>query len=152
MDGLQRLLALEDIRQLVAKYSHFRDALHLEPLAALFAPDALCDFGRHFGGPVSGRAAIRAHFEKSMRTNGGLPFSTLHTISTHHIEMLSPDRAEGRCFLVDFITQDRDNPLKYLIVYDDAYVRHEGRWLFARRTLEMIWPHNDGTQRLPGQA
>jgi hypothetical protein len=151
-DGLRRLLATEEIRQLTVKYSHYRDGLHLEKLVNLFAPEGVCDFGQRFGGVVAGHDAIRRHFEKSMKTNGGLPFATVHAISTHYLAFVSEDRAEGRCFLIDFISQDRDNPLKYVIIYDDAYVRIDGAWKFAQRTLEMVWPHNDATRRLPGDA
>ena len=152
MDPLQRLIAIEDIRQLAARYAHFRDGLHLDALVDLFAPDAVCEFGEKFGGAVIGADAIRRHFAKSMTAYGeGLRYGTLHVTTTHHIEIESADRASGRCFLVDFITTDRTQPLKFLIVYDDAYTRIDGAWKFARRTLELIWPENHGTQRLAGQ-
>ena len=148
MEGLQKLLALEDIRQLAVRYSHYRDGLHLDKLADLFHEDGVCDMGPRFGGKREGRKAIRAHFEGSKTIGGGVPFGTVHTISTHDIAFFSPVRAQGRCFLVDYITQEEANPMKLVVAYDDEYTSVDGVWKFSRRTLEMLWPHNDGTARL----
>lgn len=151
MEGLERLLALEEIKRLAVRYSQYRDGLHLDELADLFTDDAVCEFGARFGGDVVGRTAIRRHYEGSKTIGGGTPFGTLHAISTHWIEFTAPDRAEGRCYLTDFVLDTTENPLKYLILYDDDYRLDAGRWRFQRRRLEMVWPHREATQRLLGK-
>jgi hypothetical protein len=151
VEGLEKLLALEEIRTLAVRYSQYRDGLHLDELASLFAEDAVCSFGERFGGDVVGRSAIRRHFDGSRHIGGGVPFGTVHAIGTHWIEFSAADRAQGRCYLIDFTTDTRDNPLKFLILYDDQYVRAEGRWLFQHRTLRMIWPERNGTPWLVDQ-
>lgn len=150
MEGLEKLLALEEIRTLAVRYSHYRDGLHLDELADLFAEDAVCEFSERFGGNVVGRAAIRRHYDGSKHIGGGVPFGTLHAISTHWIEFTGPDSAEGRCYLTDFVMDTPDNPLKYLIIYDDDYRRIDGAWKFQRRRLEMMWPERDVRARLLG--
>ncbi len=152
MEGLGRLLAIEEIRTLAVRYSHYRDALHLDELANLFADDAVCSFGQRFGGDVVGRTAIRRHFEGSKHIGGGVPFGTLHAISTHLIEFTGPDAAEGRCYLTGFVMDTGASPLKHLILYDDKYTRIDGRWLFKHRTLQMVWPERNATARLHGAA
>ena len=152
MEGLEKLLAIEEIRTLVVRYSQYRDGLHLDELANLFASDGVCAFGPHFGGDVVGRTAIRRHFEGSKHIGGGAPFGTLHAISTHWIEFTGPDTAEGRCYLTDFVMEAGASPLKYIILYDDDYARIDGRWLFRRRALQMVWPEQNATARLLGAA
>lgn len=149
IDGIEKLLALEEIRTLAMRYAHYRDGLHLDKLASLFAEDGVCEFGDKFGGRIVGRPAIRRHFEGSKSIGGGVPFGTLHAISTHWIEFFDRDRAEGRCYLIDFITTNAD-PLAYLIVYDDDYRRIGGEWKFQRRRIEAMWPHRDIRARLLG--
>jgi hypothetical protein len=152
LHGVDKLLALEDIRQLAVRYSHFRDMLYLDELAGLFAEDAVCEFGERFGGNVVGRPAIRRHFEGSKHIGGGKPFGTMHAISTHWIEFKDAETAEGRCFLTDFVLNSKDNPLKYLIIYDDGYRKVDGEWKFQRRSLQMVWPDWDGYARMLGQV
>lgn len=152
MEGLEKLLAIEEIRTLAIRYSQYRDGLHLDELADLFADDAVCSFGPRFGGDVVGRVAIRGHFEGSKHIGGGVPFGTLHAISTHWIEFTGSGAAEGRCYLTGFVIDTGASPLRHLILYDDKYARIDGRWLFKRRALQMVWPEPNATARLPGAA
>lgn len=151
MTDLERLVAIEDIRTLAMKYSHYRDALYLDELANLFAEDGSCEFGARFGGTVNGRAAIRRHFDGSRHYGGGRPYGTVHAISTHWVEMTGENTAEGRCYLTDYVC-DTDEPLKFVIIYDDSYIRIDGTWKFQCRRLEMIWPDNATTARMPGEG
>lgn len=152
MEGLDKLLAIEEIRTLVVRYSQYRDGLHLDELAKLFADDAVCAFGTRFGGDAIGRVAIRAHFEGSKHIGGNVPFGTLHAISTHWIEFTGPGAAEGRCYLTGYAMDASASPLKHLILYDDKYACVDGRWLFKRRALQMVWPERNASARLLGAA
>ncbi|AJE47854.1 nuclear transport factor 2 family protein [Celeribacter indicus] len=152
MDPLSRLVAIEEIRSLAIRYCHFRDQLQLDEMADLFEEDAIYEFGELFGGTVVGRPSIREEFERSRQIGDGLPFATLHTISTHWVEMLDEQTAEGRCFLTDFVFGTEENPLKALVIYDDVYAFTNGAWKFRKRTLHAIWPQRNAAVRVLGKT
>mgnify|MGYP000883513661 FL=1 len=102
---LNKLLSLEAIRNLRIQYCHFLDTNRMDELAQLFTDDAICFVDR---AGWQGREAIRnglsqAFAEYDAQHRGTYPF--LHSISNHWIEILSEDRAEGRCYLTDFVTE-----------------------------------------------
>jgi hypothetical protein len=63
-------------------------------------------------------------------------------VSNHWVEILDEDRAEGRCYLTDFVTQrpTGDSPLLLLGVYVDEYRRVQGEWLISSTRLDVVWP------------
>jgi len=151
MDDVARLLETERIRKLAALYSHNFDRLDLEPLVGLFTDDAVCEFSG--GKPLVGREAIRAHYIRSFDKWGKQgPFSTMHAVTNHWIELTGPERAEGRCYLIDFnITDPTVNPLVFLGVYDDEYHKVGGEWKIHQRRLEFAWPPRSTTAGAPGR-
>jgi hypothetical protein len=149
---LQRLNDIEDIRKLRIQYSHFLDTNDLDSLLGLFTPDAVCDFGRGRwqGHDVLRRnwTAVHADFDKN-RT-GSYPY--LHSVTNHWIEITGPDSAEGRCYLLDWVTAAADkDPLLLLGVYADEYPRVDGRWYIARCRIDFVWPTRDVAGGAPGR-
>jgi hypothetical protein len=139
---LQRLVSLEAIRDLRLRYCHHLDANRMDALAELFTEDATCHVDR---AGWSGREAIKAGLAQAFRDfdtqqRGAYPF--LHAVSNHCIEFLDDDHAEGRCYLIDFVTQRPagENPLLLLGLYVDEYRRVNGEWLISRTRLEVVWP------------
>jgi hypothetical protein len=56
---------------------------------------------------------------------------------TNHLIAIDGDRAEGRVYCLAQL--DRDAELQeQTIVYEDRYVRADGRWLFSRRR-HLLW-------------
>lgn len=151
MDEITQLLETERIRKLASLYSHHFDRLDLDALVDLFTQDAVCEFVR--GKPVVGRDAIRAHYMRSFGKFGkDGPFSTMHAVTNHWIELTGAERAEGRCYLIDFaITDPKINPLVYLGIYDDEYRKVDGQWRIGQRRLEFAWPPRSATAGAAGR-
>ena len=139
---LKRLLTREAIRDLRLRYCHYLDTNRMDAMAGLFTEDAICQVDR---GIWRGRAAIRdglaaAFAAYDIHQRGAYPF--LHAVSNHWIDVLDEDRAEGRCYLIDFDTSRPAsvNPLLLLGVYADEYRRVDGQWLISRTRLDVVWP------------
>lgn len=141
---LNRLISVEAIRNLRLRYCHHLDANRMDALAALFTEDAICHVDR---AGWTGRDAIKAGLSQAFRDfdkqqRGQYPF--VHAVSNHLIEIIDEDRAEGRCYLIDFVTQRPagENPLLLLGVYVDEYRRVDGEWLISHTRLDVVWPEH----------
>ena len=139
---LNRLVTLEAIRTLRLRYCHHLDTHDMDALAQLFTEDATCHVAQ---AGWTGRNAIKAGLSQAFRDfdtqqRGRYPF--LHAVSNHWVEILDEDRAEGRCYLTDFVTQrpTGDSPLLLLGVYVDEYRRVQGEWLISSTRLDVLWP------------
>lgn len=134
-ERLARLEAVEEIKQLKARYCELCDA-NYEPdgLAALFLPDGVWDGGKSFG-RQEGRAAIRSFFQG---ISGTIRFAA-HLVLNPIIEVQNADAATGKWRLIMPCTAVRDDgtpEARWLLsAYDETYARHDGRWLF--RTLDL---------------
>lgn len=151
---LERLLDLEEIRNLRIKYSHLLDGNRIEALGELFAEDAICDAGR---GAWRGRAAIRDGLAEAIAAydhdqHGSYPF--MHAVTNQWVEITGEDTAEGRCYLLDLQTlgQAKDDRWILLGMYADEYRRIEGRWYISRTRLDVSWPSRDIGGGLPGEG
>jgi hypothetical protein len=151
---LNRLLALEAIRNLRLRYCHHLDANRMDALAQLFTEDAVCQVDR---GRWKGRKAIQEGLSQAFsafdtQQRGTYPF--IHAVSNHWIEILDENRAEGRCYLIDFATQRAagENPLLLLGLYADEYRRVDGEWLISRTRLDVVWPEPDVGGGDPGNG
>jgi hypothetical protein len=94
----------------------------------LFVPDV------RVGREASGRAALRADFDRSLRAIG---ISFLH-VGNHVIELEGAERASGIVYCRGEI-QDGARWIVQAIQYHDRYERREGRWLFARRKHHLVY-------------
>lgn len=150
---VRQLLDREEIRALKLAYGRFLDEHRLDPLVALFAEDAVCEFGERYGGPWRGRAAIREGYARVL-SRGGEPLDAVHLLTNPVLELTGPDVATGRWYLTEFRTRQEpgrtsvtrgghDAPLLYLGVYDDEYRRVDGAWRLSRTRLTLLWPERD---------
>jgi len=153
---IDRLESLDQIRQLPAKYALALDMRDMDAMVSLFEPDV------RVGRDASGRAALRAYMDRTLRS----PFTgTSHHIGGHVIEFDDADHAHG----VVYSKNEHETPVpggadEWVIMqmmYVDDYVRGPGpdgpRWYFARR-LPLYWyatdlnkpPVGDNKMRWPG--
>jgi ketosteroid isomerase-like protein len=124
---VDRLLAYEEIRQLVARYAVAVDSRDLEALVALFVDDV------QVGPERRGRAALRAFFDRSLRDIG----ITILNVGTHLIDVDGDDHARGVAYCRGEI-QVGDTWIVQAIQYRDAYERRDGHWYFVRRQ-PLLW-------------
>lgn len=134
---IERLEALDEIRQLPAKYALALDMRDMDAMVSLFPDDV------RVGKGASGRAALRAYMDTTLRA----PFTgTSHHIGGHIIEFDDATHAHG----IVYSKNEHETPVpggadEWVIMqmmYVDDYVRADGRWYFARR-LPLYWYATD---------
>jgi hypothetical protein len=150
MERIERLLAIEEIRNLRIKYGHLLDTNNARVLGELFTDDAICDAGR---GQWDGRSAIvdglsSAFAEYDRADTGAYPFH--HVITNHWVEFAGPETAEGRAYLVDLQTDPAQDRWILLGTYADEYRLEGGVWLISRTRLDITWPERSIGGGLPG--
>ncbi|QFU75672.1 nuclear transport factor 2 family protein [Halioglobus maricola] len=134
---LDRLESLDEIRQLVAKYSLSLDMRDLDAHVNLFAPDIR----------VSREKSGRGHLKRWLDDTLRLQFTgTSHHIGNHVIEFDDPEHARGVVYSKnEHETPCADGGTEWVImqmIYWDQYERIDGRWLFRRR-LPCYWYATD---------
>jgi uncharacterized protein (TIGR02246 family) len=124
MDGLERLVALQEIRDVIARYAIYYDDKDWEAFGTLWAEEAAFVAN---GVAFEGRAALLAFLTTCLPAD----YSGKHLNSPPLVE-LAPDgeSATARTDVV-WISQDFEN--RIVGRYDDRFVRRDGRWLFLRR-------------------
>jgi len=127
-DTLRALADEADIRDLVRRYAHCVWQRDAAGAAALFAEDAVMDTGDR--PPLEGRAAILDEYQRTFAASGFRPF-----VHNHVIE-LAGDRASGTAYL-DLVATVDGRAMEGWGWYEDAYVRTDAGWRFARRRLEL---------------
>lgn len=146
---VERLEALDEIRQLAAKYTVCVDMRDLDALVNLFVDDI------GVPGKQRGREALRAWYDHQLRHR---ITGTAHGVHGHVIDVHDADHASGLVYSRNDL-ESEDTWMIEMMAYLDAYERRDGRWLFARRT-PLFWyecditnpPIGEGKLRWPGTA
>jgi ketosteroid isomerase-like protein len=151
---LDRLEAFAEIRQLVARYALALDSRDLDALVDLYVDDV------RVTRTTSGRDALRAAFDESLRT-----FRTsVHFVGNHVIELDGTDdeRAHGTVYCrAEHEVVDREAGEQWVVVpllYDDDYEWRGEQWFFRRRKI-LVWyetdvltqPASERRRRWPGR-
>lgn len=140
-ERVERLEALDAIRQLPAKYALALDMRDMDAMVSLFPADV------RVGKGASGRDALRGYMDATLRS----PFvGTSHHIGGHIIEFDDAAHAHG----IVYSKNEHETPVaggagEWVIMqmmYVDDYIRADGpdglRWYFARR-LPLYWYATD---------
>lgn len=134
---IDRLESIDEIRQLVSKYSLSLDMRDLDAHVNLFAEDI------RVSRELTGRAALKRWLDDTLR----LQFTgTSHHVGNHVIEFDDPDNAHGIVYSKnEHETPREDGGTDWVImqmIYWDNYQRLDGRWYFRRR-LPCYWYATD---------
>jgi hypothetical protein len=137
LSRIDRLESLDEIRQLVAKYSLSLDMRDMDAHVNLFVDDIR----------VSREQVGRAHLKNWLDDTLRQQFTgTSHHIGNHIIEFEDPDRAHGVVYSKnEHETPCADGGSEWVImqmIYWDNYERRDGRWYFRRR-LPCYWYATD---------
>lgn len=134
---IARLEALDEIRQLPAKYALSLDMRDMDAMVSLFPADV------RVGKQASGREALRSYMDRTLRS----PFTgTSHHIGGHIIEFDDETHAHG----IVYSKNEHETPVEggtdewviMQMMYVDDYIQQQGRWYFARR-LPLYWYATD---------
>lgn len=131
---IERLEALDEIRQLAAKYAVALDMRDLDALVNLFVDDVKVP------GKRRGRAALRSWYDRELRHD---LLGSAHGVHGHVIDIHEVDNATG----LVYSRNDLETESVWLIemlAYLDTYQRRDGRWYFVKRT-PLFWYESDIT-------
>lgn len=147
MDIAERLLAIEEIKQLKARYFRLMDQKDWAELADVFAEDAVCDYRGALRDPSDGPAPPDDPYEIDVVGREAIirfiQAGLTGVRSVHHghmpeIEIVSADEARGIFAMYDGLNF-RQGPLSALDGYGhyyDGFRRVDGRWRIA--TLRLV--------------
>ncbi|MCE2392629.1 MAG: nuclear transport factor 2 family protein [Proteobacteria bacterium] len=141
MTPIERLVALEEIRQLAQRYAVYLDARDLDRLVELYPPDV------RVGRERRGREALREDFDRQLRAVG---ITFLH-VGNHVIDFEADDRAHGIVYCRGEIQDgghDSERWIIHAIQYHDTYERRDGRWYFSRRRHLLVYGADLGVNPL----
>jgi ketosteroid isomerase-like protein len=130
-----------EIADLVHRYADAVSRRDMEQWDACWAPDARWEMrADRIASDADGRCALLQHAFDVLE-------GVVQLVMNGTVSEVSADEAEGRWYIVEHTR--RTNGVTGLIVahYDDRYVRMDGRWLFAARTLVR---HYEGPPDLTG--
>ena len=131
---LERLEALDEIRQLAAKYAVALDVRDLDALVNLFVDDVAVP------GHGCGRAALRRWYDRELRH--GL-LGSAHGVHGHVIDVHDADTATGLVYSRNDLETNAVWVIE-LLAYLDTYQRRGGHWYFVRRK-PLFWYESDIT-------
>ena len=139
MDTGERLAAIEEIKQLKARYFRCMDTKDWDGFTAVFAPNARMDVSGEMSdgsGVTTGTREIAAFVRGSID----------HVTSVHHghtpeIDVMSPTNAAGVWAMEDHLWWPEGSPITTMHGYGhyhEAYEKQQGRWLITSTTLTRL--------------
>jgi SnoaL-like domain len=138
MDAVERLEAVEEIRQLKARYFRCMDTKDWDGFALVFAPDAVMDMSEESG---SSSSVTRGAIEIAAMARAGMEsVQTVHHGHMSEIEITSSTTARGTWAMEDLLRW-MSGPVRSLHGYGhyhDTYERIEGRWLIKSTSLTRL--------------
>lgn len=143
MDTVERLEAIEEIKQLKARYFRCMDTKDWDGFTAVFAPDAHMDVSGELSADVSdGRGVTTGNREIAAFVRGAIDdVTTVHHGHTPEIDVTSPTNATGTWAMEDHLWWPEGSPIATMHGYGhyhETYEKQEGRWLIASTTLTRL--------------
>ncbi len=132
------------IRELQDRYAIVHDFGSPEEYASVFSPDGVIAAAN--GTPlVQGRAALIAYAERNRERwsdepgpDGRISSFMRHLISNAEIEITGPDTATGMSYVTTLVQRGDIGPAILSVGrYEDRYVKQNGQWAIAHRTIHM---------------
>jgi SnoaL-like domain len=141
MQARGTVLALEEIRNLKARYCRFLDTKDWHSFAALFTAEAVLDVRADTGmDPFVGRDVLIAQIRRVVTDA-----TTVHQVHTPEIELLGPDEATAIWAMQDRIVWADGKFFKAGIKsitafghYHERYFRRAGEWQIASVKLTRL--------------
>jgi ketosteroid isomerase-like protein len=139
--GVDKLLAIEEIKALSVRYALGLDQFDMDQLLSPYAEDVVFDAAAFELGTFTGHEALRGFFEH----NFGVMKEQMHLFSNFLVELDGPDRARGTNYLYeDGFTNDGAR-ITCLCLNRDRYARGPEGWRIAARKIEpLVLPSLEG--------
>jgi hypothetical protein len=137
VDPIDRLLALEDLKQLKARYFRLLDTKQWDAWGEVFSTDCVMEVP-DAGMAANGREDIVASVSALLAGT-----QTAHHGHMPELELTGADTARGTWAMFDYVEWPaRDDGGRVGLMgyghYHDEYVREDGAWRIARTRLERL--------------
>jgi hypothetical protein len=139
----ERLEAIEEIKQLKARYFRCMDTKDWDGFTSVFAPNARMDVSGELGdgaadsgGVTTGNREIAAFVRASIDD-----VTTVHHGHMPEIDVTSPTSATGTWAMEDHLWWPEDSPISKMHGhghYHETYEKLDGRWLITSTTLTRL--------------
>ena len=137
MDKIQKLLDIEDIKNLKHRYFRAIDMADFELLDNVFAEDITIDYR---GGTYRWESKGKQNIINSLIQAFHSKTAAMHTAHHPEIEILSETEAVGKWYLQDiFYNFDLDSVTQGTALYDDKYTKSGESWLIQHSEYDRIW-------------
>ena len=143
MDTVERLEAIEEIKQLKAHYFRCLDTKDWDGFAGVFAPDAVMDMSSEMrDGTTQGEGITKGNREIAAFVRGAVdPVVTVHHGHTPEIDITWATTATGIWAMEDKLRWPEGSPLRTMHGhghYHETYEKVDGRWLIKPLTLSRL--------------
>jgi hypothetical protein len=142
MDAIDRLIAIEEIKALKARYFRCMDTKDWEAFANLFSADASIDMSGEMRASNADAGIIRGRNEiVTFVRNAINDVTTVHHGHTPEIDIVSPTCATGIWAIEDSLRWPEGTPIQTLHGYGhyhDTYEKHDESWLIASTQLTRL--------------
>ena len=137
METIERLAALEDIRQLTYTYGWGIDTADAATVAGVFAVDGRYDAGGLGLGDYADRGEILAAFIEILSM---LSAGSQHSVTNHRVEFTDNDHAQGTCYIMGEGIGLEGEYIQAHGAYQDTYVRTSEGWRISFRSYRELMP------------
>ena len=137
MDKLQKLLDIEDIKNLKHRYFRAIDMADFDLLDNIFTDDITVDYR---GGTYRWESQGKETIIESLRYSFHNQACAMHTGHHPEIDVISETEAKGKWYLQDiFYNIDQNIVTQGTALYEDVYVKLDGQWLIKHSEYDRIW-------------
>ncbi|GGC37100.1 hypothetical protein GCM10011371_25670 [Novosphingobium marinum] len=138
LTAIERLIARDEVRQLLSLYSHGIDRCDEEELKKVFWPDATCDYGTFSGNAWEFATGLIAALRELDRTQ--------HLICNVVIDVTSATTARAQTSVLAYheLPDEDGRPIVRVVGgrYLDRAECRNGEWRLAERLYLMDWNQN----------
>jgi uncharacterized protein (TIGR02246 family) len=142
VDGVERLVAVEEIRALKARYFRAMDTKDWDGFGGAFTLDAVMDVSGEMRAAEDAEAVIRGRDAIVAFVRGAIdPVTTVHHGHMPEIDVVSPTHATGIWAMEDMLRWPEGGPIRSLHGYGhyhESYEKVDGRWLIAALRLTRL--------------
>lgn len=137
MDDIERLVAIEAIKQLKARYFRCMDTKDWAGFAGVFSDDAVMDMSQETGEVIEGGGQVIADYVR----NAVDPVETVHHGHMPEIDVTSPTTATGVWAMMDVLRWPAGGPMGEMVAYGhyhESYEKRDGEWKITRLLLTRL--------------